>query len=275
MHSRAAGNGMRGQMLMIDVTQASDARITNRLLGGTDHYPADREAVRRLLALAPNARQLAHINRQFLVRAVRYLAGTCGIGQFFDHGAGLPTRDNVHQVAQRANHAARVVYIDNDPVVVAHARMMLDGEHTLILDADMLDTSDVLARIRQAGFLDQDAPVAVLFVSVLHCVADERDPWRHVRELIDRLPSGSHLVLSHLACDDPSLREQTGEVMRRLTGRQWARVRSFTEVDRFFDGLTPVGGLIGDVAAWRPGTDLKLQLADRTWIAYGGVARKP
>ncbi|WP_435217069.1 SAM-dependent methyltransferase [Streptomyces sp. bgisy034] len=260
--------------MVIDVSQASDARVNNLLLGGTDHYESDREAVRRLAELAPNIRQLARLSRQFLLRAVRYLAAERGIGQFLDHGAGLPTRENVHQVARRVHKSARVVYIDNDPVVLAHARMMLDEDQTLILDADMLDTDSVLSRCERAGFLNCRAPVGVLFASALHCVADEQAPWRHLENLMDRLPSGSCLVLSHLVSEDAARREEASRLMRQLTGRPWT-VRSAAEVDQFFDGLRPVGGPIGDVAHWKPGLGLKLKLADLSWIAYGGVARKP
>ncbi|MFJ9591044.1 SAM-dependent methyltransferase [Streptomyces acidicola] len=258
----------------IDVRQASDARVYNFLLGGTDHYRSDREASRRLAEQAPNIRQLARLSRQFLLRAVRYLAVDCRIGQFLDHGAGLPVRENVHQVARRAHKAARVVYIDNDPVVVAHARMMLDEDRTLVLDADMLDTDWVLSRCQRAGFLDRQAPVGVLFVSALHCIADDQDPWRHVKDLMERVPSGSCLVVSHLVSDDAVGREEASCLMQQLTGHPWA-VRSPAEVDRFFDGLRPVGGPIGDVARWKPAPGLKLKLAELPWIAYGGVARKP
>lgn len=259
---------------MIDVTQARDARIHNFLLGGHDHYESDRDAARRLMDLAPNTPQLARINREFLERAVRYLSVQCGIDQFLDHGCGLPTRDNVHQIARRAGTDARVVYIDNDPVVLAHARMMLDEDRTSILDADLLDFTTILARSEQAGMLDDAAPVAVLFTSVLHCIPDARNPWRHVTELINQLPSGSVLVLSHLAGEDRVLNEEVSDLMRELTGQQWAKIRSFSEVARFFDGLEPIGGPIGDVARWRPATSLSLRPADRTWTVYGGVARK-
>ncbi|MEW2078907.1 MULTISPECIES: SAM-dependent methyltransferase [unclassified Streptomyces] len=260
---------------MIDVRQASDARIHNFLLGGSDHYEADRAAARRLVDLTPNVGILARISRQFLVRAVRYLAGERRISQFFDHGCGLPTRDNVHEIARRVNKAARVVYIDNDPVVLAHARMMLAGEHTLILDSDMMDSTFVCSRSEEAGFLDGGAPAAVLFVSALHCVSDDQAPLQRLRALVDRLPSGSCLVLSDLASDSAVLREDASVLMQELTGHEWARVRSPAEMDRFFEGLEPIGGPIGDVACWRPGAGLKLRSADRMLMAYGGVARKP
>ncbi|WP_406350924.1 SAM-dependent methyltransferase [Streptomyces sp. NBC_01635] len=260
---------------MIDVRQASDARIHNFLLGGSDHYEADRAAARRLIDLAPNAGILAHISRQFLVRAVRYLASERRISQFFDHGCGLPTRDNVHEIARRVNKAARVVYVDNDPVVLAHARMMLAGEHTLILDSDMLDSAFVWSRSEGAGFLKSGAPAAVLFVSALHCVSDDQAPLQRLRALVDGLPSGSYLVLSDLASDSAALREEASLLMQELTGHEWARVWSPVEMDRFFEGLEPIGGPVGDVSCWRPGASLKLSPANQMLMAYGGVARKP
>ncbi|MEV5513902.1 SAM-dependent methyltransferase [Streptomyces flaveolus] len=259
---------------MIDVSQASDARIYNFLLGGSDHYESDREAARRLINLAPTAQQLAQASRQFLLRAVKYLAHEHRISQFLEHGVGLPTRDSAHQVARRANPAARVVYIDNDPVVLAHARMMLDEEHTLILDADMLDGQGILTRSQEAGFLDLTQPVAALFVSALHCISDEHLPHRHVRQLMDSLPSGSCLVVCHWASNDTPFRDEASETMQQLTAAQWNQVRSCDEVDHFFEGLDPVGGPIGDVTHWRNGSQLKRRTTDRTLIAYGGVGRK-
>ncbi|MGW0710527.1 SAM-dependent methyltransferase [Streptomyces sp. NPDC002643] len=260
---------------MIDVSQASDARIYSFLLGETDHYPADREAAGRLAELVSDTHQLTRINRQFLRRTVRYLAAVQKIEQFLDHGSGLPTaRNNVHHVARRANSAVRVVYVDNDPMVVAHARMMLDSEHSLIVDADMCDTTAVLGASERAGVLRRRAAVGVLFLFSLHCVADERDPWQLVRHVMDQLPSGSCLVVSDLVSDDAGARDEVSQLMHRLTGRPWV-VRAPSEIDRFFDGLEPIGGPIGDVAQWRPGTHLKLPRPDRTWSVYGGIARKP
>ncbi|MEW2252323.1 SAM-dependent methyltransferase [Streptomyces sp. NPDC058733] len=256
------------------MSQASDARIHNFLLGGSDHYEPDREAARELISLAPAARQVAQASRLFLLRAVRYLAGEHRIGQFLEHGAGLPLRESVHQVARRANRAARVVYIDNDPVVLAHARMMLDEGHTLIVDADMLDSQTILTCSERAGFLDRARPVAVLFTSALHCVSDERDPHKHISGLMDSLPSGSFLVLCHWASNNAAFREEASRRLQRLTAGQGVCVRSCSEVDRFFQGLEPVGDPIGDVAYWRTAAPLKLRSPDRTLIAYGGVARK-
>ncbi|MFD4611924.1 SAM-dependent methyltransferase [Streptomyces sp. NPDC058440] len=262
--------------MSIDVSRASDARIQNFLLGGVDNYPADRAAGRRLLDLAPDAQRLARINREFVRRAVRYLATECGVRQFLDHGPGLPARDGppIHQVARRANKNARVVYIDQDPLVVAHARMMLDTSHTLVLDSDVLASDIILSKSRKAGFCDTKAPVAALFASVLHCVPDAADPWQRVHELVARLPSGSYLVLCHLTSDDPKFREEVSSVMRERTDNQWACVRSREQVRRFFMGLEPVGGPLGDVAQWHSSPDIQPHGNPR-WFEYGGVARTP
>ncbi|MEU6405483.1 SAM-dependent methyltransferase [Streptomyces sp. NPDC046985] len=261
--------------MRIDVSRASDARIQNFLLGGADNYPRDRQAGKELLALAPDAQRLARINRAFRVRAVRYLAAERGVRQFLDHGPGLPVRDSlpVHQIARRAITQARVVYIDQDPLVVAHARMMLDEPDTLVLDAHVLETDAILSGIKGAGFYDPTAPVAALFVSVLHCVPDAHDPWQSVRHLTRSLPSGSYLALCHLASEDETLREEVTSLMRGSTNDEWC-VRSVDQVHRFFEGLEPVGGPLGDVAYWRSTPDIQPQ-ATRRWFEYGGVARVP
>jgi len=259
---------------MIDVNQASDARIHNFFLGGTDHYAADHQAVRRLTGLVPDADQLARISRQFLTRAVRYLAGERGIGQFFEHGVGLPVQESVDRIARRVNRGARVVYVDNDPQVLGHARMMLDANHTLIVDADMLDSAGILGAAEDAGLLDRREPVALLFASALHCVGDEREPGRHLRDLFRSLPSGSCLVVSHLASDDSEFRREVGGLMETLTGAPWT-MRSFAQVEAFFDGLQPLAGQVGDVARWRAGLSAELRPPGWPWLMYGGVARKP
>lgn len=261
--------------MAIDVSQASVARMYDYLLGGTDNYDADRVACQELLALAPDTQQIALINRQFLIRAVRYLADDCGIGQFLDHGSGLPTQDNVHQVAQRLRRGARVAYVDNDPIVLAHARMMLEeNRQTTVIEADMLQTDRILSICRQRGLYDQEEPTAALFVSVLHCVPDDRNPWDAVRELIGKLPSGSYLALCHLASDDVSFRDEVTKLMARVTGGKWGRVRSFEEVDRFFEGLEIVDGLC-DVSRWKNDIDIAPRADEGRWIEYGGLARIP
>ncbi|SCD69415.1 S-adenosyl methyltransferase [Streptomyces sp. BpilaLS-43] len=259
----------------MDVSKASVARMYDYLLGGTDNYESDWAACEELLRLAPSTQQVALINRQFLVRAVKYIAGTGNVKQYIDHGSGLPTQNNVHQVAQRSDKNARVAYVDNDPIVLAHGRMMLEeNRNTAVIQADMLNTRHIFDRAEELEIYQPGRPTAALFVSVLHCIPDEKDPWQLVRNVIEELPSGSYLVLSHLASDDAQLQEDVTRLMRRVTGDKWGRVRSFAEVDRFFEGLEIVGELC-DVSRWRPDSDLGPRQEQAEWIEYGGVARVP
>ncbi|MFG3281494.1 SAM-dependent methyltransferase [Streptomyces sp. NPDC048111] len=262
--------------MAIDVSTPSVARMYDFLIDGTDNYESDREACRALLKMAPSTRELALINRAFLVRAVRHLARDRGIRRFIDHGSGLPTRPNVHQVAQESQPGARVVYIDNDPLVHAHGRLMLaeDLRTTAVVQADMRDVEGNFGRPEVRALLEDGEPVAALFVSVLHCVPDADDPWQLVRDVADRLPDGSYLVISQLASDDAQLRADVTEFMRRITGGTWGRVRSTAEVRRYFDGLAlqradePV-----EVSTWCPDTDIAPRQATQEWIEYGGVAK--
>lgn len=264
---------------MIDVSTPSVARMYDYLIGGTDNYASDRAACEQLLDMAPSTRELALINRAFLVRAVRYLAREVGLRRFLDHGSGLPTRPNVHQVAQDVHPSARVVYIDNDPLVIAHGRAMLQENlsTTAVIEADFRDTDAIFATPEVKRLTEDGEPVAALFVSVLHCVPDNGDePWQLIRDVAQRLPSGSHLVISQLASDDPDLRASVTEFMRQTTGDRWGRVRSTAEVRRFFDGLELVGHPeVTEVSRWRPDTDIFPRQQTQEWIEYGAVARIP
>ncbi len=244
------------------------------LLGGKDNFHSDREACDELLRLAPSTRELAVINRLYLKRVVHWLA-TNGIRQFLDHGSGLPTQDNVHQVAQRVDEDCSVVYVDIDPVVLAHGRAALDeNDRTAVIQADFRDTEGIFAHPDTQRLIDLDEPVAALFVSVLHCIPDSDDPWGLVRRVAERLPSGSYLVICQLASDDEKTRESVTEFMRETTGGTWGRVRSFAEVDSYFDGLELVDPPV-DVSLWRPDSDLSPRQATQEWVEYGSLARKP
>ncbi|MFD5478540.1 SAM-dependent methyltransferase [Streptomyces hawaiiensis] len=262
----------------MDVSKPSVARMYDYLLGGTDNYISDREACAELLRMAPSTRELALINRAFLVRAVRYLAAECGVRRFIDHGSGLPTRPNVHQVAHEVDPSSEVVYIDNDPIVLAHGRMMLaeDPSTTSVLQADMRRTDKIFTSPEVTRLLRDQQPVAALFVSVLHCIPDRHDPWALVHRVAERLPPGSYMVISQLASDDAQLRDEVTAFMKDITHDTWGRVRSLQEVNRFFEGLElleadePV-----EVSRWKPDTDLSVRQATQEWIEYGGVARIP
>ncbi|GAA4781782.1 SAM-dependent methyltransferase [Streptomyces ziwulingensis] len=252
------------------------ARMYDHLLGGTDNYQVDRDACEELLRIAPSSRELALVNRAFLVRAVRCLARDHGVRRFLDHGSGLPTQPNVHQVAQEVDRAAQVVYIDNDPMVLAHGRMMLaeDPATTAVLGADMRDTGRIFASPEVRRLLEGEQPVAALFVSVLHCIPDRDDPWELVRRVADRLPAGSFMVISQLASDDAELRADVTNFMADITDGRWGQVRSIGDVSRFFDGLELLDseGPV-EVSRWQPDSDLAPRQRSEEWIEYGGVAR--
>jgi S-adenosyl methyltransferase len=259
----------------VDVSKPSVARGYDYLLGGTENHAADREAAEALLAIAPSSRAVAVNNRRFLQRAVRYVAEHEGIEQFLDHGSGLPTQENVHQIAQRLIPGARVIYVDNDPVVHVHGGALLaQNEQTAVIDADIRDTDRILDAPDVRRLIDFDEPVAVLFVSVLHCIPDSDDPGGLVRRIMGRVAPGSCLVLSHLVSDDPESRRKITDFMLAASGGNWGRVRTAEEVRSWFDGLEVIDPGLVEVSQWRPREDDRPQ-ETMEWIEYGGVARKP
>ncbi|KUO14475.1 SAM-dependent methyltransferase [Streptomyces dysideae] len=217
----------------IDTTKAHPARVYDVFLGGKDNYPVDRAAAAAALAANPRGYLDVRHNRDFMRRAVTTLAAEDGIRQFLDIGTGLPTADNVHQIAQRIAPGTRVVYVDNDPVVLAHARALLTSGpegRTDYIDADLMSPAQILEQA--AKTLDFDQPIALCLVAILHFVEDE-EAYPIVRELVDALPSGSRLVLSHLTEDlNP---ENIRAVQRTYTERGFTFVlRAKAEVERFF-----------------------------------------
>lgn len=267
--------GEKPQSHAIDISHASDARVHDWLLGGTENYEVDRVACRSLLGIAPTSQEVARSSRTFLRRAVQHLAADKGISQFLDYGAGLPARHNVHDVAQGARPGARVVYIDNDPTVLACARTTLDdNEDVMVLDYDMRSRRTIKSDTRK--FLDWDKPIAALLVSVLHCLpdtGDEHDPAAVVRAIAEQLPPGSYMVICHLVSDDPAIRDDVTRLMTEATAGQWGRVREHDEVRRYFDPLTiedPPGLL--DVADWHSATP-PAHPRPADWTAWGGIGR--
>ena len=186
----------------LDTRHAHSARVYNYWLGGEDNFAADREAAEQAIAANPGIVADVRANRAFLVRAVRYLASACGIRQFLDIGTGLPTANNTHQVAQAAAPDARIVYADNDPIVLSHARALLpstpEGACDYV-DADLRDTSAILRAA--SATLDFGEPVALMLLIILHLIPDEDDPYGIVATLMRALPPGSYLVLAHPASD--------------------------------------------------------------------------
>lgn len=237
----------------IDTTKAHPARVYDVFLGGKDNYPVDREAAAAALAANPRGYLDVRHNRDFMRRAVNHLAGETGIRQFLDIGTGLPTQENVHQIAQRVIPEARVVYVDNDPVVLAHARALLTSGpqgRTDYIDADLRDPAAILRKA--ADTLDFAEPVALVLVAVLHFLEDD-EAYGIVKHLVDALPSGSHVVLSHLTSDLNA--EQIAKVAKTYQDRGFSFVlREHSEVSRFLtdNGLEIVEPGLVPVHHWRP-----------------------
>ncbi|GAB3806834.1 SAM-dependent methyltransferase [Micromonospora zhanjiangensis] len=253
------------------------ARVYDYLLGGKDNFAADRAAAAEGLRANPDSRTPPRENRAFLARAVRFLAAEAGIRQFLDIGTGIPTAPNVHQVAQAVDPTSRVVYVDNDPIVLAHARALLTGTEqgrTEYLDADLRDVDAILSAPRLRAALDLDRPVGLLLIAILHFVGDDDDPYDIVRRLVAALPAGSYLALSHLTGDyRPAAWEKVAAIYRAKGVTM--RVRSRAEVERFFTGLEVVEPGLQVVTHWRPDGDAAGEPpTDGSVSVYGAVARK-
>ncbi|MEU7867073.1 SAM-dependent methyltransferase [Dactylosporangium sp. NPDC049140] len=251
--------------------QPHPARVYDYLLGGREHYAVDRAAAEAGLAANPSSRVPPRENRGFLRRVVHHLAAEHGVRQFLDIGTGIPTSPNVHEVAQAADPGARVVYVDNDPIVLAHARSLLQGR-TAYVDADLRDAERLLAAPGLRATIDLRRPVALMLVAVLHFVEDDDKPHDVVRRLVDALPPGSFLALSHLTGDfDPAAWERVAAVYARDGVAM--RVRSRAEIAAFFDGLDLLEPGLTVVTRWRPDAEVDRRATDAEVSVYGGVAR--
>ncbi|MEU5535248.1 SAM-dependent methyltransferase [Streptomyces sp. NPDC020362] len=257
----------------INTSQPHTARIWNYWLGGKDNYEVDRAAGDQIRALHPGIGEYARADRLFLGRAVRHLVGEVGIRQFLDIGTGLPTADNTHEVAQRVAPDARIVYVDNDPLVLAHARALLTSTpegRTDYLDEDLRNVDAILEHA--AKTLDFSEPVALMLLGVVIFVGDAEDPYGMVRRLTDRLPSGSHLVLSH-TITSPSMPDVDEAVaFWNEHGTPKLTQRTPEDVARFFDGLELLEPGVVSCSRWRPEST---EGAEPEEVAmFGGVARK-
>jgi hypothetical protein len=237
-----------------DTSVANQARIYDYLLGGKDNYAADRAAVDAVLKVAPELGFTARANRAFLGRVVRYLTAEAGIRQFLDIGTGIPTAGNTHQVAQAIAPESRVVYVDYDPVVLAHARALLTSHEagaTEYIDADLRDTAKILDPA--ARLLDFTKPVAVTLLMILHVLPDSDDPHALVARVMDAVPSGSYLALSHLGSDllDREKKEGFENVVSRSAQQQYIG-RTREQMERFFEGMDLVEPGLVRVEEWRP-----------------------
>ncbi|GIG91179.1 SAM-dependent methyltransferase [Plantactinospora endophytica] len=257
----------------IDIDRPSASRIYDVWLGGSHNFEVDREIARKTELAWPDAVRYARANRAFLRRAVRFLAAQ-GIRQFLDIGSGIPTANNVHEVARQFDPEARVVYVDIDPVAVAHSRAILRGdERTAVLQADLRRPQDILDQVRDAGLLDLGQPTALLLVALLHFIPDADDPHGAIDRLTDGLPPGSYLVVTqgaHGASDESD--EKIKELYRRTPTPLTARDRAGTE--RFFTGFELVEPGLVNLPDWRPDPTETVDDRYRGALIYAGVGRK-
>ena len=256
----------------VDISVAHIARVYNYWLGGKDNFAVDRIAAERVIAAYPNIVVSARGNREFLGRAVRYLVREAGVRQFLDIGTGLPAANNTHEVAQGEAPESRVVYVDNDPVVLSHAKALLasgpDGA-TAYVDADLRDPETILAAA--AEVLDFSRPVAVMLVAILQHIGNEDDPYGIVARLVAEMPSGSYLALSHPARDiQAAAMARIADRMNKLVAEK-VTFRTQAEVQRFFDGLELVEPGVVPVPQWRAASAIE---AASPTVMWGGVARK-
>ena len=256
-----------------DISVAHPARVYDYWLGGKDHFEADRIVAEEVIAVRPTIIRDIRANRAFLGRAVRFLAAGAGIRQFLDIGTGIPSADNTHEVAQSVAPESRIVYVDNDPIVLAHARALLTSAPEgacAYLDADLKDTGKILEEA--ARTLDFSRPVAVLFIGVLHLVSDEEDPYGIVAEMTGATVSGSYLALTQPARDINA--DMVAEGARRYN--EHVRVpqtrRTYAETLRFFDDMQVVPPGLVQCHRWRP--DPGATGLNENVSAWGGVARK-
>ena len=248
------------------------ARVYDYWLGGKDNFAADRKLGEQTLAAYPNLVFSVRANRAFLARAVRFMAAEAGIRQFLDIGTGIPTASNTHQVAQRVAPECRIVYADNDPIVLSHAQALLKSSPQgacAYLDADLRDPEGILAAA--ARTLDFGQPVAVMLIAVMHFIGDDDEAAAIIRTLMDACVPGSFVAISHVASDIDT--EQQTEMVRRLNQSvaEKATMRDLAGVTRLFDGYELVEPGVVRVAEWRPDSDFEAASPTGLW---GGVARK-
>jgi hypothetical protein len=252
----------------------SSARIYDYFLGGKNNYAADRDAGDQITARLPNIREAAQVNRAFVRRVVRYLVNQAGLRQLIDIGTGMPTPENVHEVAVAANPATRVVYVDHDPVVLAHARNMLQGTpEAVIIGHDVRAPADLLADPELRRLIDFAEPVGVLLVSILHFLADTDDPAAIIGELLAPFPAGSYVALTHVTADATAQVRAAARVYDAATTRM--SVRSREEVLALVPGLDVVKPGLVWTPQWRPepGDQVPAQPSDD--YCYALLARKP
>jgi O-methyltransferase involved in polyketide biosynthesis len=263
----------------IDITRPHPARTWDYYLGGKDNFAADREVADKVIAAWPGMRVSARENRKFIGRAIQYLAGEAGIDQFLDIGSGLPTASNVHEVAQAINPAARVVYVDNDPLVLVHARALLTSSpegKCAYIQADLREPEKILSAPATQETLDFTRPIALILSAIVHFLLPEDQPARIIKTLVDALPSGSYVAASHGSTEYGT--QEEADVVVRLITASGVRIAPRDSADfgnLVFDGLSLVAPGVVLLPEWRPNPDGAPRPGAREVGSNAGVARKP
>jgi hypothetical protein len=255
----------------IDTSVPHPARVWDYWLGGKDNFAPDREVGDEIVKVMPDLPVNARAEREFIGRVVRYVAGECGVDQFLDVGTGIPAADNTHEVAQRVNPKSRIVYVDNDPIVLLHARALLVGTlegATDYIDADLREPGSILREATRT--LDFSRPIALMLMGVLEFVPDAEQAHASLSALVDALPSGSYLAIAH-SVRSPSMDEAAAQW--NASGATPLTLRTPEQLTAFFDGLTLLEPGMVSLPRWRPeaGTSYR----DREVFQYGGLGRKP
>jgi len=257
----------------LNVRQPNVARVYDRLLGGKDNFQADRDAADQLQKLLPDVAKAARENRYFLERVVRYLVGQAGIRQIIDIGTGLPTQDNVHEVAQRIAPETRVVYVDNDPMVVRHGLALLaTNGNVAMVEADLRAPREITTHPDTRRLIDFSGPVAVLMLASLHFVTDAEHPQAIVSEWRDTMAPGSYLAISHITADEvePATAKAAQAVYADASAP--AVPRALAEVESFFDGFALVPPGVVNINSWP--VPVPAYAAEDRALLYGGVGRR-
>jgi len=259
----------------IDTSLPHSARMYDWWLGGKTNFAADRALGEMFMQAIPSIRSMARENRNFMHRVTRYLAGEAGIRQFLDIGSGIPTQPNLHETAQRIAPESRVVYVDNDPIVLVHARALMGGTEqgaTEYIDADLREPEKLLAAGEVARTLDLSKPVGLMLIAILMLLRDDEDPWRKVRALMDAVPSGSYLAVTH-PTQDFDAPAMAAVVAAARQGNLTLVPRTKAEVTRFFGDWELVEPGVVPVMAWRP--DGPPPVDPTAAYYWAGLARKP
>ncbi|MGW1991534.1 SAM-dependent methyltransferase [Embleya sp. NPDC001921] len=275
--SQAAANSPVGsdddwRPVGIDISTPSIARVYDAVLGGKDNYPVDRAIAEASLAIVPEIGDVGRYNRAILGRGVRYMAEQ-GIRQFLDLGSGLPTVQNTHQVAQEHSPEARVVYVDKDPIVLAHGRALLaENDRTTVVTADLREPAEILSHPDVLALIDFDQPVGLMLVGVVHHLNDDEGPEAIVEAYKKALPPGSFLFLTHFCASSP---DAVALEKALLTDLGSGRFRTIEEISAYFDGLETVEPGVVFLPQWRPEEPVEEPLTVGQKLMAGGIGRKP